>query len=60
VQFLIDSETSESIRQTVKSLVEERDTLKHRLEKCSAALHLLRIENDQLRKEAQRAAAKAK
>lgn len=58
--LVLSLEESASIRETVKRLADERDAVKKRLEKCEAALHLLRIENDQLRKEALRVASKAK
>jgi len=48
---LIDTEAAENIRQTVKALVEERNDLKRKLERCDSMLHQLRIINDSLRKE---------
>lgn len=51
MQLLIDTEAAENIRQTVKALVEERNDLKRKLERCDAMLHQLRIINDSLRKE---------
>jgi regulator of replication initiation timing len=49
--FILSPEEASSIRETVKRVAEERDTVKKRLERCETALHLLRIENDKLRKE---------
>lgn len=58
--LVLSPEEANTVRETVKALAEEKNTLKRRLEKCEAALHLLRIENDQLRKEALRVTRQAK
>ena len=50
--LVLDPDQAATVRETIRTLAEERETLKRRIEKCEAALHLLRIENDQLRKEA--------
>jgi regulator of replication initiation timing len=48
--MFLDEDQAASIRETVRTLAEERENLKRKVEQLHYECHRLRIENDKLRK----------